>query len=86
MTACCVGLGNGLEGVLEQVYERVDEEAAVASGDGACAVIHHIAAVELANAIVAQAGPLANSEGARLVAYQSQRKIQALAIPRIAVI
>ena len=49
-------------------------------------VVEHVAAVQLANSIVAQAGPLTNGESARLVANQAQRKIQALAVPRITVI
>jgi hypothetical protein len=50
------------------------------------AVIHHVAAVQLANAIVAQARPLANRERACFVANQAQREIQALTVPRITVI
>src|ERR1700678_2809027 len=48
--------------------------------------IHHVAAVQLANAIVAQARPLTNGEGAGFVANQAQRKIQALPVLRITVI
>ena len=49
-------------------------------------LIHHVAAVQLANAVVAQTRPLANGEGAGFVADQPQRQIQSLAVPCIAVI
>src|ERR1700693_5620294 len=56
------------------------------SEDALGIVIHHVAAVQLVNSIVAQARPLTNGERARFVANQAQRKIQALAVPGVAVI
>ncbi|HEY6271339.1 MAG TPA: hypothetical protein VIX19_05020 [Terriglobales bacterium] len=49
-------------------------------------VVEHVAAVQLADAIIAQARPLADGERARFVANQTQRKIQALPVPRVAII
>jgi hypothetical protein len=55
-------------------------------GDAPCIVIHHVTAIQLADSIVAQARPLTNGEGAGFVANQTQRKIQALAVPGITVV
>jgi hypothetical protein len=49
-------------------------------------MIHHVAAVQLANPIVAEARPLANGERAGFVANQAQRQIQALPVPGVTVI
>src|SRR5450631_939739 len=49
-------------------------------------VAHHVAAVELAYPIVAQAGPLADRMGARFVADQAQRQVQALPVAGITVV
>jgi hypothetical protein len=49
-------------------------------------MIHHVAAIQLANSIVAQARPLTNGERAGFVANQAQREIQALAVPGVTVI
>ncbi len=55
-------------------------------GDEPRVMIHHIAAIQLANPIVGEARPLANGEGAGFVANQAQGEIEALAVPRITVI
>src|SRR5258708_12858318 len=55
-------------------------------GDEPCIVIHHVAAIQLANSIVAQTRALTNGERAGFVANQAQREIQALAVPPVAVI
>jgi hypothetical protein len=49
-------------------------------------VIHDIAAVQLADSIIAESRPLANGQGARFVVYEPQRKIQTLAVPCIAIV
>jgi hypothetical protein len=76
-----------------KIHSGIPEEKAAWRGDlPRCRstlpyiLIQHVAAVQLANAVVAQAGPLANGEGAGFVADQSQRQIQSLAVPCIAVI
>ena len=57
------------------------------AGAPVCAVaVMHVAAVQLADPIVAQARPLANREGARLVADQPQRQIETLPVPGITVV
>ncbi len=49
-------------------------------------LIHDVASVQLADSIIAESGPLADGEGARLVVYQPQCEIQALAVPRVSVV
>jgi hypothetical protein len=55
-------------------------------GDTPPIMIHYVAAIELSNSIVAQARPLTYGERAGFMANQTQRKIQTLAVPRVAVI
>jgi hypothetical protein len=47
---------------------------------------HDVAAIELADAIVAEAGPLADGERARFVTDQAQRQIEALAVAGVTVV
>jgi hypothetical protein len=49
-------------------------------------IIHDIAAVQLANSVVAEARPLANGKSTGFVVYQTQRKIQTLAVSGVTVI
>jgi hypothetical protein len=49
-------------------------------------VIHDVAAVQLADSIIAEAGPLPNGQGTRFVVYQPQRKVQTLAVPCITIV
>src|SRR5579859_7990722 len=59
--------------------------AAMAQGR-ARILLQHVTSIQLAYAIVAQAGPLADGKCARLMTDQAQRKIEFLTISRVAVI
>jgi hypothetical protein len=72
-------------GILEEESSLPRRLPAV-SGDPPGGLIHDVTAVQLADPIIAESGPLPNGKGARLMVYQSQREIQALAVPRISVI
>src|SRR5271165_1843480 len=65
---------------------RLARRLTAMSEHGRGIVIQHVTAVQLADSIIAQARPLTDGMGARFVANQTQREIQALAVPRVAVI